>query len=27
MNVLEWLDELYEMELKWEEEHQQAFPI
>ena len=27
MNPLDWLDELYEMELNWEEEHQQAFPI
>lgn len=27
MNPLEWLDELYEMELAWEEQHQQAFPI
>ena len=27
LNPLEWLDELYEMELEWEEEHQQPFPL
>lgn len=27
MTILEWLDELYEMEMAWEEEHQQPFPI
>lgn len=27
LNVLEWLDKLYEMETKWEEEHQQLFPV
>ena len=27
MNPLEWLDRLYEMELAWEENHQQPFPI
>ena len=26
LNPLEWLDVLYEMELDWEEEHQQPFP-
>lgn len=26
-NPLEWLDDLYEMELAWEEEHQMPFPI
>jgi hypothetical protein len=27
MNPLEWLDELYEMEQAWEEEHQMPFPV
>jgi hypothetical protein len=27
MNTLEWLDKLYEMQLEWEEEHQEEFPI
>lgn len=27
MNTLEWLDKLYEMEMAWEEEHQQPFPV
>ena len=27
MNPLEWLDELYEMEQVWEEEHQMPFPV
>lgn len=27
MNPLERLDKLYEMEMAWEEEHQQSFPI
>ena len=27
MNVLEWIERLYEMELEWEEEHQKAFPV
>lgn len=27
MKPLEWLDELYEMEQAWEEEHQMPFPV
>lgn len=27
LNVIEWLDILYEMELQWEEDHQKQFPI
>lgn len=27
MNPIEWMDELYEMELAWEEENQRPFPI
>lgn len=27
LNVIEWLDKLYEMEVQWEEEHQVEFPI
>jgi hypothetical protein len=27
LNVIEWADKLYEMELQWEEEHQEKFPI
>jgi hypothetical protein len=27
LNVLEWLDKLYEMELEWEEENGKEFPI
>ena len=27
LNVLEWLDKLYEMELEWEEEHKTEFPV
>lgn len=27
MNEIEWMDKLYEMEMNWEEEHQQEFPI
>lgn len=27
MNPLEWLDRLYGMELEWEEDHQQTFPV
>ncbi len=27
INSIEWLDKLYEMEMEWEEEHKQVFPI
>lgn len=27
MNPLQWLDVLYEMEMAWEEDHQQSFPF
>lgn len=27
LNDIEWLDKLYEMEQKWEEDHQKVFPI
>ncbi|WP_155857320.1 hypothetical protein AB9D59_00145 [Blautia producta] len=27
MNYIEWIEKLYEMEMKWEEKHQQSFPI
>lgn len=27
MNLGEWLGKLYEMEVDWEEEHQEPFPI
>lgn len=27
MNPVEWLEELHEMELEWEEEHQETFPL
>lgn len=27
LNPVEWLDKLYEMEMKWEEENQKEFPI
>lgn len=27
MNYIEWIEKLYEMEMKWEEKHQQPFPI
>jgi hypothetical protein len=27
MSVLEWFEKLYDMEMAWEEEHQQAFPF
>ena len=27
MNPVAWMDKLYEMELKWEEEHQCSFPV
>jgi hypothetical protein len=27
LNYLEWLEELYEMEIQWEEKHQIEFPI
>jgi len=27
MNNNTWLEKLYEMEIEWEEEHQEAFPI
>lgn len=27
MDPMTWLEKLYEMELEWEEEHQQPFPI
>ena len=27
LNVLEWLDKLYEMEIEWEEEHKTEFPV
>ncbi|WP_411337241.1 hypothetical protein [Ruminococcus gauvreauii] len=27
LNPLEWIEKLYEMEMEWEEEHQQPFPV
>ncbi|WP_252249150.1 hypothetical protein [Clostridium sp. VAP23] len=27
MNCIEWLEELYEMQVEWEGEHQKEFPI
>lgn len=27
MNYIEWIEKLYEMEMEWEEEHQQPFPV
>lgn len=27
MNYIEWLEKLYDLEMKWEEEHQQSFPV
>lgn len=27
MNLIAWMDKLYEVELEWEEEHQCSFPI
>lgn len=27
LNPVEWLDKLYEMEMEWEEEHGEEFPI
>lgn len=27
MNPIEWLEELYEMEMKWEDEHQKPIEI
>lgn len=27
MNVAQWLEKLYELEMDWEEEHGQQFPI
>lgn len=27
INPVEWLDKLYEMELEWEEEHGESFPV
>ncbi len=26
INYVEWLEELYDMEMEWEEKHQQPFP-
>ncbi|WP_411336111.1 hypothetical protein [Ruminococcus gauvreauii] len=26
-NPIEWIEKLYEMEIEWEEEHQQPFPV
>lgn len=27
VNVVEWAEQLYEMELAWEDEHQEPFPV
>lgn len=27
LNPVEWLEKLYDMEMEWEEEHQQEFPV
>lgn len=27
MNPIEWLEKLYEMEMEWEDEYKQPFPI
>lgn len=27
IDPIEWLDKLYEMEMEWEDDHQQPFPI
>lgn len=27
LNVIQWMEKLYEMELEWEEENQKQFPI
>lgn len=27
LNPIEWIETLYEMEIEWEEEHQQPFPV
>lgn len=27
IDVIEWMEKLYEMEIEWEEEHQESFPF
>jgi hypothetical protein len=27
LNSIQWLDKLYEMELQWEDDHQEQFPM